>query len=101
VISALSCANNHASQCLNKPRTVPKSPVALGTGRAVCSADVRQGDFEPLEHSVYIGRLRLGRYKRIAKRRYAAYDARDRLIGSFMKRADALAAIDLAVRGAQ
>jgi hypothetical protein len=51
-------------------------------------------EFEPVEHSVYIGRQRLGHYVRIGVRRYAAYDLRNRLLGSFTKRADALAAID-------
>src|ERR1035437_9811777 len=52
-------------------------------------------DFEPLEHSVYSGRRRLGRYVRIAARRYAAYDSHDRLLGDFKKRKDAWAAIAL------
>lgn len=49
---------------------------------------------EPLAHSVYVGRQRLGRYERVARARYKAYDAHDRLIGNFRKRADALSAID-------
>lgn len=53
-----------------------------------------QPPFEPLAHSVYVGRQRLGRYVRVAETRYEGYDARDRLIGSFRKRADALAAVD-------
>jgi hypothetical protein len=52
-------------------------------------------DFEPLEHSVYSGRHRLGRYVRIAARRYAAYDSHDRLLGNFKKRKDAWAAVSL------
>jgi hypothetical protein len=52
-------------------------------------------DFEPLEHSVYCGRQRLGRYVRIAARRYAAYDSHDRLLGDFKKRKDAWAAVSL------
>lgn len=65
--------------------------------RSRASAAVPQSakaKFEPLKHSVYVGRQRLGRYVRVAKTRYKAYDARDRLIGSFRKRADALAAVD-------
>jgi hypothetical protein len=57
-------------------------------------------EFEPLEHSVYHGRQRLGRYVRIAARRYAAYDARNRLLGKFKKRKDAWAAIGRASAGA-
>jgi hypothetical protein len=52
-------------------------------------------DFEPLEHSVSSGRQRLGRYVRIAARRYAAYDSRDRLLGDFEKRKDAWVVISL------
>jgi hypothetical protein len=56
----------------------------------------KKASFEPVEHSVYIGRQRLGRYVRVAARRYEAYDVRDRLLGGFTKRTDALAAIDRA-----
>ena len=56
---------------------------------------------EPLEHSAY-SRLYLGRYVRISERQYAAYDARNRLLGRFGKRTDALAAFDrFIVRGEQ
>ncbi len=41
--------------------------------------------FEPLEHSVYVGRRFLGRYERISKSKYAAYDANGRLLGRFTK----------------
>jgi hypothetical protein len=54
----------------------------------------------PLEHSVYHGRRRLGRYIRIAAKRYAAYDARNRLLGKFKKSKDAWAAIGRASAGA-
>ena len=57
--------------------------------------------FEPLERSIYIGRQRLGRYIRIGVRRYAAYDASNRLLGRFSKRTDALSAIDRTVEGEQ
>jgi hypothetical protein len=57
-------------------------------------------EFEPLEHSVYHGRQRLGCYVRIAARRYAAYDARNRSLGKFKKRKDAWSAISSAARGA-
>src|SRR6266566_8239754 len=56
-------------------------------------------DFEPLEHSVYHGRERLGRYARVAPRRYAAYDANDRLLGDYRKRKEAWAAINRAASG--
>ena len=39
--------------------------------------------FEPLHHSVYEGRERLGHYVRISPKRFAAYDARNRLLGKF------------------
>lgn len=57
-------------------------------------------NFDPLEHSVYIGRQYLGRYLRIGVRRFAAYDARDLLLGHFAKRLDALAAIGASGSGA-
>jgi hypothetical protein len=52
--------------------------------------------FNPLEHSVYCGRERLGSYVRISATSYAAYDARCRLLGRFRKRKDAWRAISLA-----
>jgi hypothetical protein len=61
----------------------------------VSLAPDKNPDFEPLEHSVYNGRQRLGRYVRIAARRYAAYDSHDRLLGDFKKRKDAYTAISL------
>jgi hypothetical protein len=54
------------------------------------------GVFEPLEHSVYVGRRFLGSYERVSARRYAAYGPRGQCLGHFPKRADALAAIDRA-----
>src|SRR6516165_2490285 len=63
--------------------------------RVVSNNDALQAsDFAPLEHSVYIGRRRLGRYTRVSLGLYAAYDACNRQLGRFTKRADALAAID-------
>lgn len=61
------------------------------------SADVQF--FEPLEHSVYLGRERLGRYLQTAPKRFAAFDARDRLLGDFKKQKDACAAIANAYAG--
>jgi hypothetical protein len=65
----------------------------VGIPRANCSADVLQQDFEPLAHSVYEGRRRLGRYERIAPTWYAAYDAEDGLLGKFSRPQDAYAAV--------
>lgn len=50
-------------------------------------------DFEPLEHSVYFGRQRLGRYCRIAERLYAAFDAEDHPLGEFRAIRAAYAAV--------
>jgi hypothetical protein len=50
-------------------------------------------NFEPLEHSVYEGRRRLGRYAQIAPTWYAAFDAEDRSLGEFSRRQDAYAAV--------
>jgi hypothetical protein len=55
--------------------------------------------FEPVEHSVYLGRRRLGRYSRIAPRKYAAFDACDRPLGEFKRRKDAWRAIGRAGEG--
>jgi len=41
--------------------------------------------FKPLKHSVYVGRQLLGRYERIGKSEYAAFDANDRLLGCYNK----------------
>jgi hypothetical protein len=59
--------------------------ILLGTDKAP-----RQ---KPIEHSVYIGRERLGRYVRIKRKRYEAFDAQDQPLGNFRVRARALAAI--------
>jgi hypothetical protein len=48
---------------------------------------LQQPEFEPLEHSVNLGRERLGRYSRIGQKLYAAFDAKDRLLGQFKRRA--------------
>jgi hypothetical protein len=53
----------------------------------------KQVEFEPLEHSVYLGRERLGRYSRIGPKLYAAFDTDDRLLGEFKRRKDAYAAV--------
>jgi len=63
--------------------------------KALCqrSTTLQQPEFEPLEHSVYLGRERLGGYSRIGQKLYAAFDAKDRLLGQFKRPKDAYAAI--------
>jgi hypothetical protein len=68
-----------ASACLSQP--------------VVSAADRKRPSFEPLEHSVYFGRQRLGHYARVGKRLYAAYGASGRLLGRFKSRKKAWAAI--------
>ena len=63
-----------------------------------CSIGVQHPEFEPLEHSVYLGRERLGRYSRIGPKLYAAFDAKDRLLGKFKRRKDAYAAVSLSAQ---
>jgi hypothetical protein len=48
----------------------------------------------PLCHSVYLGRRRLGRYERIGKRKYVAYDSNERLLGCFTGLAEVRRAFD-------
>jgi hypothetical protein len=73
--------------------------VSCKTARKCAKADQRvapakqNAEFEPLEHSVYEGRRRLGRYLRIAPTWYAAYDAEDRPLGEFSRPQDAYAAV--------
>ena len=73
---------------------MPKSPAELGTVRAIRSTAVPAQPFEAERYSVYIGRRYSGRCVRLSRRRYKAYDALNRLIGSFTNRAAALSAID-------
>jgi hypothetical protein len=61
----------------------------------------RKHNFERLEHSVYVGRLRLGRYERIAKGKYAAYDTCGRLLGRFRRLANAQKAFDCLTDGGE
>jgi hypothetical protein len=72
---------------------IPDVSPCLSQANVSLAAHNNKPDFEPLEHSVYSGRQRLGRYVRIASRRYAAYDSRDRLLGNFKKGKDAWSAI--------
>ena len=48
---------------------------------------------KPIEHSVYIGRERLGRYAQTDRKKYKAFDANGRLLGNFRVRKRMLAAI--------
>jgi hypothetical protein len=48
---------------------------------------------KPVEHSLYFGRERLGRYVQLDRKRFKAFDARDRPLGNFRVRTRALAAI--------
>lgn len=52
-----------------------------------------QAEFPPLEHSVYSGRERLGRYSRVGVKQYAAYDAGDAHLGNFKSRRAAYRAV--------
>ena len=60
------------------------------------SIGVQQPEFDPLEHSVYLGRERLGRYSRFGPKLYAAFDRKDRFLGEFKSRKDAYAAVSIA-----
>jgi hypothetical protein len=57
-----------------------------------------QADFPPLDHSVYFGRERLGRYFRASKRIYASYDNDDAHLGNFRSRQAAYQAVSNAAR---
>jgi hypothetical protein len=48
---------------------------------------------EPAEYSVYFGRERLGRFIRLDKKEFEAFDRTDRPLGTFCKRKEALRAI--------
>jgi hypothetical protein len=73
-----------------------------GKGNSGALPNPRLAEFEPLDHSVYDGRRRLGRYVRIAPIWYAAYDAEDRPLGEFSRRQDAYAAVaGISAGGAQ
>jgi hypothetical protein len=65
------------------------------------SAPLPKPKFEPLFHSVYIGRERLGRYVQTGRNKYKAFDADDDPLGTFRVRAKMLAAIDKAWRARQ
>ncbi len=48
---------------------------------------------KPIEHSVYIGRERLGRYLQNGPKKFKAFDANGRLLGNFRVRKRMLTAI--------
>lgn len=58
-----------------------------------CPTAKRRSGKQPIKHSVYIGRQRLGRYQEIVCKRYQAFDADERPLGGFRTRRKALAAI--------
>ncbi len=55
-------------------------------------------NFIPLEHSVYVGRDRVGRYLQNGLRLFVAFDCDDNPVGTFQKQKDACAAMTLAGR---
>jgi hypothetical protein len=59
-----------------------------------------QAEFPPLDHSVYLGRERLGRYSRVGVKLYAAYDADNAHLGNFRTRLAAYQAVSGAPRAA-
>jgi hypothetical protein len=75
---------------------VKKAPATKELSRQGANLKGEQPAFEPLEHSVYLGRERLGRYSRIGPKLFAAFDAKDRLLGEFKKRKDAYVAVSVA-----
>jgi hypothetical protein len=53
----------------------------------------KRSEWKPIEHSVYLGRERLGGYVQIDRKRFKVFDAIDRPLGNFRVRARALSAI--------
>lgn len=66
---------------------------ALLAGATKSSIAKKVAQQRPIEHSLYWGRERLGRYVQIGRKRFRAFDAQDGPLGSFRIRARALAAI--------
>jgi hypothetical protein len=54
-------------------------------------------DAEPASYSVYVGRKRLGRFVRIDRQEFDAFDMNDRHLGRFRTRKDALNIIQAAL----
>jgi len=65
------------------------------------SAACPKQNSERLEHTLYEGRRRLGRFERIAATLFAAFDAEDRPLGEFSSLHDAYAAVSAISDGAQ
>jgi hypothetical protein len=63
----------------------------LGSPVSICRKAPRRKP--PIEHSLYLGRKRLGQYVQLGHKRFKAFDADDRPLGNFRVRARALAAI--------
>jgi hypothetical protein len=53
----------------------------------------KTASWKPIEHSLYLGRERLGRYVQTERKLFKAFDAHDRPLGIFLTRVRALAAI--------
>jgi hypothetical protein len=67
---------------MTRPRPVSK--------KSGLKAPVRR---KPIEHSLYFGRERLGRYVKVDRKTFKAFDSKNRRLGTFRTRAKALAAI--------
>jgi hypothetical protein len=52
-----------------------------------------KASWKPIEHSLYLGRERLGRYVQTERKLFKAFDAHDRPLGMFLTRARAINAI--------
>jgi hypothetical protein len=48
---------------------------------------------KPIEYSLYFGRERLGRYVKLDRKTFKAFDSKNRRLGTFRTRARALGAI--------
>ncbi|UPJ41808.1 hypothetical protein IVB40_31755 [Bradyrhizobium sp. 40] len=76
-----------------KPVKGLASRLSRGASIEVLKEFSKDVPFEPVEHSVYEGRERLGRYLRISPTLYAAFDVDDRPLGEFLGRRAAYAAV--------
>jgi hypothetical protein len=59
----------------------------------VSPSSSKKARWKPIEHSLYLGRERLGRYVQTERKLFKAFDARDRPLGIFLTRMRALDAI--------
>jgi hypothetical protein len=83
---------------LNESGTFGDSDVFQYLSHSNVSADGGAVGFEPLYHSVYEGRERLGHYVRISPTQYVAYDASGHYLGKFASTRRALAAVGVSAR---